>query len=352
MIQPNPLLGSVLHAVGALSSSVFYTPHHKVRRWSWETYWLVQATWSWLLAPVVIAFWTVPEYAAVLAASPRSAMLNSFLLGAAYGVGGTAFGVSLRYIGYALTYAMAVGISTILGTIFAAIHDGKFADLFNSRSGAIVLAGMAVGIVGIALAGGAGLLKERDLKQRPEEHAEFALLKGILLCIVAGILSAVFNFALLSGQPIANVAAGYGAGHWEGNAIYPFAMGGAFVTTSIYCLWLGRRNNTLAELLALPGERSGWLLVNYLLAAVGGLLWYLQFFFYGLGHVRMGDYKFSSWAVHMVLLIFFSNLVGLLVGEWKTCRARTVVTICLALAVLIGAFLLIGYGNYLREATL
>ena len=350
MAAPNPLLGTLIHGIGAFCSSIFYTPHHKVRKWSWETYWLVQATCSWLVAPVVGAILTVPHYSAVLAEAPKDAMLRSFLLGAAYGIGGTAFGVSLRYIGYALTYSMAVGISTVLGTLIAAHDQGKLMTLLGDRAGLVVLGGMALGVVGISLAGLAGFRKEGDLKLRPEVQGEFALMKGIVLCVVAGVLSAVFNSSLLAGQPIADVARDHGAGQWEGNAIYPFAMGGAFVTTTVYCLYLAVSRNTLSELVTAPAQARLSLVLNYLLAAVGGLLWYLQFFFYGLGHVRMGNYDYTSWAIHMVLLIFFSNLVAVSVGEWKPCRPRTVWTIRLALAVLIAGVLVISYGNHLAEA--
>ena len=54
-----------------------------------------------------------------------------------------------------------------------------------------------------------------------------------------------------------------------------------------------------------------------------GTLWYGQFFFYNLGHVRMGNYKFTSWAIHMIMLVLFSNLVAVLFREWKGCRGRT-----------------------------
>ncbi len=51
-------------------------------------------------------------------------MLNSFLLGAAYGIGGTAFGISIRYIGFSLTYAIAVGLSSVLGTLIPPLVKG------------------------------------------------------------------------------------------------------------------------------------------------------------------------------------------------------------------------------------
>ena len=35
------LLGVVYHWLGGLASGSFYVPYKGVKRWSWETYWLV-----------------------------------------------------------------------------------------------------------------------------------------------------------------------------------------------------------------------------------------------------------------------------------------------------------------------
>jgi L-rhamnose-H+ transport protein len=349
MIPSSPVLGTQLHALGAMCAAVFYTPHHKVRNWSWETYWLIQAFFSWCFLPVLIAFLTIPDIIAVFAAAPKDAMLKSFLLGAAYGIGGTAFGVALRYIGYSLTYSISIGISTVLGTLLPLALNRQLMRLPYQPGGSILLYGVLIGTFGIAACGYSGWCKDRDLRVNEKELASFSLAKGLPLCILAGFLSAVFNFALLAGQPIADCAARQGAGHWEGNIIYIFAMGGAFISTTIYCIWRGMRNKTLTEYKFLSSRPGAPLPFNYILAALGGTLWYLQFLFYGLGHVRMGNYRFSSWAIHMVLLIFFSIVLGLLIREWRHCRRLTVLSINLGLIILIVAVVVIGYGNYLGD---
>ena len=95
------------------------------------------------------------------------------------------------------------------------------------------------------------------------------------------------------------------------------------------------------------GPEKARLPVNYVMAAITGLFWYGQFFFYNLGHVRMGTYKFTSWAIHMIMLVLFSNLVGVAFREWRRCRKLTLATISLALLVLVCAVLLLTYGNYI-----
>ncbi|MCL4180408.1 MAG: rhamnose:proton symporter [Verrucomicrobia bacterium] len=348
-VASHPLLGVGLHAVGAFFAATCYTPQKRVRRWSWQTYWLTQAAFCWFLLPILGAILTIPELAEVLREAPRNAMLNAFVLGAAYGVGGTAFGIAIRYIGFSLTYAIAVGLSSVLGTLIPPMVKGTLGATLSKPGATWIIAGIAVGAVGIAGAGLAGRLKELDLTAN-QTKGEFSLSKGLALSLLAGVLSAVYGFALEAGEPIADVATAHGAGMWRGNVVYIFSNTGAFLTTAIYCLWLHARHQTLGELVELPaGPEKASLPLNWVLAIVTGLFWYGQFFFYNLGHVRMGHYKFTSWAIHMIMLVLFSNLVGMALREWRACRRLTRTTIGLALLVLVGAVLLLTYGNYLGD---
>lgn len=179
----------------------------------------------------------------------------------------------------------------------------------------------------------------------------FNLKKGLQLCLLAGVLSAVYGFSLAAGEPIAAVAANQGADVFQGNVVYIFSNSGAFLTTGLYCLWLHVRHRTFGEyfeLLSGPERRA--LPLNFALATLTGFLWYGQFFFYGLGHVRMGDFKFSSWGIHMIMLVLFSSLTGLVLCEWQGCRRRTWSSLASALFVLVVAVLCLAYGNYLGEA--
>lgn len=346
-IAANPLLGVLLHGVGAFFAATCYTPQKRVKRWSWQTYWLTQAAFCWCLLPIFGAMLTIPELGAVLREAPHGAMRDSFLLGAAYGIGGTAFGIALRYIGFSLTYAIAVGLSSVLGTLIPPLVKGTLVATLAKPGAGWIVAGIVVGTVGIAGTGLAGRLKELDLTAR-QDKGEFLLMKGLLLSLLAGVLSAVYGFALVAGEPIADVATVHGAGVWRGNVVYIFSNTGAFLTTAIYCMRLHLRHRTLGELTELPaGPEKASLPVNWAMAVVTGLFWYGQFFFYNLGHVRMGHYKFTSWAIHMIMLVLFSNVVGVALREWRDCRRLTHRTIRLALAVLVGAVLLLTYGNYL-----
>ncbi|UYQ95559.1 rhamnose:proton symporter [Chitinophaga horti] len=336
--------GIFFHAVGASGAALCYTPQKKVSGWAWHTYWLLQAAVCWLLLPIVVAWLTIPHLSQVLQEAPTSAMQRSFFLGMAYGVGGTAFGIAIRYVGFSLTYAISVGISCVLGTLLPPLVRGVLGDVLSATGAPYLIGGVALGAVGIALCGLAGRYKEKDLAAQDNNPGAFSLAKGLPLCLIAGILSALYGFSLDQGQPVADVAARYGAGHFQGNVIYLFANTGAFVTTLLYCLYLHLKQKTFAQYAISPGSN---LPLNYAMAALTGLLWYGQFFFYGLGHVRMGQFSFSSWAIHMIMLVLLSALAGLIMREWKLCGPRTMRVLWSAMVVLVAAILLLTYGNYL-----
>ena len=339
--------GVLYHAVGASGAALCYTPQKKVVGWSWQTYWLLQASICWLILPLVVAYYTIPQLSQVLAQAPSGAMLNAFLLGLGYGVGGTMFGLAIRHVGISLTYAIAVGISCVLGTLLPPLLDGTLADTLGKNGAGYIISGIGMGALGIALCGLAGRYKEIDIAQKNNASNTFSLKKGLPLCLLAGLLSAVYGFSLAAGEPIATIAEKYGAGNFKTNVIYIFSNSGAFVSTAIYCIYLHIKKNTFAEYNGLFAGGRGHLGMNILMALLTGVLWYAQFFFYGLGHVRMGEYDFSSWAIHMIMLVMFSTIAGLLMREWMATRSKTKTTLAIALGVLVAAVLLLTWGNNL-----
>lgn len=341
MITPHLGLGVGFHATGALLSANCYAPQKYIRRWPWEIFWMTQAAWCWLLLPILGAAATIPHLSQVLAEAPKDRMALSFFFGILYGIGGTAFNVSIRYIGFSLTYAIAVGLSSILGTLVPPIVRGDLARVLHTAGAQYLLAGVAAGAAGIALCGLAGRWKESDLDQ---SRGEFNLSRGLTLSLIAGVFSAVYGFSLEVAAPVADLAERYGAGIWKGNVAYLFSNTGAFLTALGYSGYLAWRNRTTHLLHSLPEGLAR----NHLLALATGALWYGQFFFYNLGHVRLsGDYAFSSWAIHMILLVLFSNVAALFFREWSGTQTRTRSAIAAGLAVLCAAVLLLTYGNWI-----
>ena len=157
------IIGIFYHMVGASSATLCYTPQKGIKNWSWQTFWVAQALVCWLVLPFVIAWLTIPDLSAVLKEAPSDAMIKSFLLGMAYGVGGTAFGYSIRHLGYSLTYAIAVGISCVLGTLLPPLVNGTLMGILQGQGSGYLFTGIFSGAIGIAFCGVAGRGKEKDL---------------------------------------------------------------------------------------------------------------------------------------------------------------------------------------------
>lgn len=349
MITPNPIAGTGLHAIGGISAASCYLPNTKTKGWSWGTFWLAQALFAWVVAPLLIGWLTVPDFWNILLNAPAKPFWMAFVLGGVYGFGGMSFGKAIQHIGYSLTYTLAIGISAVIGTLIPLLVFGGLQDFFTKPGGTIVLVGMILSMLGVVICGWAGFKKEKDLDSEKLQQAGFNMMIGLGLTIVAGVLSGVFNLSLEYGQPIADIAASKGAGNFEGNAKLVVSTSGCFVVNVIWYVIAGIRQKTLHELLPGKGVSVALVIKNWMWSMLAGMLWCFQFFFYGLGHVKMGSFQFASWVLHMSMLIFFSYIVGVLMKEWKQVKRPTYIVLVLGLLTLILSFCVTSYGSYYGE---
>jgi L-rhamnose-H+ transport protein len=346
----NPVLGVVLHAIGGLAAGSFYAPLKNVRQWSWESFWLVMGLAAWLVAPWVAAWLTTPELGAVLAASPARAWGPCILFGLLWGLGNLTFGLSVRYLGMALGFSVALGFCMTFGTLVPPLAQGKMLTILSTTSGLVILGGVVLCLAGISLCGWAGMSKEGELteEQKRETVSEFALGKGFAVAAMSGVLSACFAFGLAAGKPIADLSVAHGTTPvFSNNAVLVVILIGGFVSNAIWCLILNIRNRSFQDYVTGPAGRQ---LRNYLLSVLGGVIWYGQFFFYGMGTTKLGErFDFSSWSIHMAFIIVFSNLWGIAFHEWRGTSGRTRRLVWLGILTLIISTTVIGYGNYLAE---
>ncbi len=348
-MNPNPLAGVLLHAVGGLASASFYIPFRGVKDWAWETYWLVGGVFSWIIAPWAVALLLVPDLFTVLQEAPANSLKWTYIFGVLWGVGGLTFGLTMRYLGIALGMAMALGYCAVFGTLMPPLFEGKLHDIRSSPPLLTILAGVAVCILGIVISGLAGRSKERELStaQKQTTIKEFNLFKGIVVATISGIMSASMAFGFAAGEPIAQLAVGHGVNPTFANLpILPVVLAGGFTTNCIWCLILNVKNRTGGDYLG-RGSESPSLLANYFFSALAGVTWYMQFFFYGMGTTMMGRYYFSSWTLHMASIMIFGTLWGLALQEWKGSSRHTLRLVALGLAVLVASTVVVGYGNYL-----
>jgi L-rhamnose-H+ transport protein len=358
MISANPFLGVVFHWLGGLASGSFYVPYRGVRKWAWEVYWLVGGVFSWIIAPWALASFLTKDLLAVLQSAPTGAMVKAYIFGALWGIGGLTFGLTMRYLGMSLGMGVALGYCAVIGTLVPPIFHGEFGTkVLGTSSGIVILIGIVVCILGIALAGLAGMSKEKEMTEAQKRASikEFNFGKGILVATFSGIFSACFAFGLDAAEPIARLSAEHGTTPlWVGLPKLCVVLLGGFTTNFVWCLILNVRNKTgyqyfsprLRGKEAERGERVP-MLANYLFSALAGITWYFQFFFYTMGETQMGTYKFSSWTIHMASIILFSSLWGIVLKEWKGASGLTKALLAIGLGTLVYSTIVVGYGNYL-----
>jgi len=344
----NPLLlGVLLLTMGGLAGGSFYVPFGKVKAWAWETYWLTMGVVAWATVPLLVAWITVPNLLQVFLDSPLQSIAWAYLFGAMWGVGAVTFGLTMRYLGISLGMAIVVGLVAAFGTLVPPIVDGQFGDLLVTASGLTVLAGVAVCVAGIGICGYSGMRKERELteEQKKATIAEFALIKGFVVAIVCGLMSASIVYGINAGKPIAQVAVGLGTPSvYQNNPTFVVVLAGGFTVNSAYCLVLSLRNRSIHEYVT---RRGAILLANYALVLLAGVLWYGQLFFYGMGTTKMGEYGFAAWSIQTALVIVFSNLWGIALKEWKGVSPRTLLFLSGGILVLVLSVTIIGAGSYL-----
>jgi L-rhamnose-H+ transport protein len=352
-MNSNPLLGVILHMVGGLASGSFYVPYRGVRKWSWESYWLAGGFFSWIIAPWLLAWLTTPHFLTILQRSwseHRQAMIWCYVFGAMWGVGGLTFGLTMRYLGMSLGMAIALGYCAAFGTLMPPIVDGSIVKVLPTASGIITLIGVAVCLGGIAVTGMAGMSKEREMshEEKTATIEEFSFLKGLLVATFSGIMSAGMAYGLTAGKPIADMAVEeYGTPEWFWKLpVLVVVLAGGFTSNFLWCVFLNLKNRSGGDYV----NASTPLLRNYLFSALAGTTWYFQFFFYQMGEAKIGQYKFSSWSLHMASIIIFSTLWGIGLHEWRGSSRRTERLLTLGLAVLVVSLVIIGYGNYLKPA--
>jgi L-rhamnose-H+ transport protein len=356
------IIGIIYHWIGGFASGSFYVPYRKVRKWSWETYWIVGGLFSWLIVPPLAAWLTIPHFAAIISSVPASTFWWTFFWGLLWGIGGLMYGLGMRYLGMSLGNSVLLGFTAAFGALVPAIYYnfhpevGKttFSDLLNTSWGRIVLGGVAACLIGIFICGRAGMLKEKELsaEQKKDSIKEFSLVKGLIVCIVSGILSACFNYGIEAGAPMSAAAnAIWKAAHPEvttnflfrNNVTYVVLLWGGLTSNLVWCMILNARNKTFGDY----ANSKAPLLRNYVFSALAGTTWFLQFFFYGMGESKLGNGA-SSWILHMAFIILVANGWGFALKEWSGVSTKTRWTILAGVALIICSVALVGYGNAIK----
>jgi L-rhamnose-H+ transport protein len=376
----NPILGVLFHWLGGLASGSFYVCYRGVKKWSWETYWLVGGVFSWLICPWFFASLMTEDLIGVISRQPASTLGWTYAFGVLWGTGGLTFGLAMRYLGMSLGMGVALGYCAAFGTLLPPILKTfmpnipvaeSIVQIASTGPGQITLLGVLICLVGIWIAALAGATKEKEMSDADKKKSilEFNFKKGILVATFSGIMSACFSFGLTAGEPISAESVRAGTDPlWSGLPCLIVVMFGGFTTNFIWCVGLNIKNGSGYEYLAtkqrqpadaISGnvtestDRRIPLLTNFIFCALAGITWYFQFFFYSMGHTKMGGsdpqgFGFSSWTLHMASIIIFSTMWGWIFHEWKGSSKKAHTLIAAGIGTLLLSTIVIGLGAWMK----
>jgi L-rhamnose-H+ transport protein len=339
------IFGIIIIAIGSFGQSSSYVPINKVKNWSWESFWLTQGVFAWLIFPLLGALLAVPSGHSLgeILRSGDGAAWKALGFGVLWGVGGLTFGLSMRYLGVALGQSIALGTCSAFGTIIPAIMAGT--NLFQGK-GLVLLIAVCIAIAGIATIGYAGSLRAKNMTEEQKRAAikDFALGKGLLVALLAGVMSACFSLGLEAGKPLADAASLMGAKKLFVTlpATLMVTLGG-FMTNALYCIFQNIKNKTLKDYYKVPGKI---ILNNLLFCCLAGVLWYSQFFGLAIGKSFFTEgsiIMIFSWSILMSLNVTFSNVWGIILKEWKGVSKTTMTVLIIGLIVLIFSTFVINF---------
>jgi L-rhamnose-H+ transport protein len=330
------------HLIGAASAASFYAPIEKVKKWSWETTWAIAGLFSWILLPIGVSLLLLPDFHAFYASFAIGLLFKVALFGAMWGIGNVSYGLTMRHLGMSLGIGVAIGVTLVVGTLIPPLVHGQAAMLYSTRSGQLTMAGVLVALIGVATVSYAGHQKEVQLSG---EVREFNLKLGLLLAVLCGIFSSGMSFAIDAARPMEAAALHLGVNPlYAALPSYVIIMGGGAVINLSYCfirLAALKRLSLRADL----AQPAATLARNGLLAATGGIMWYLQFFFYAWGAANIPPHlAYVNWMLHMSMYVLCGGLVGLALGEWRGVGSRPVRLLWAGILVIIAAANLVGLG--------
>jgi L-rhamnose-H+ transport protein len=342
----NVPLAVCLTLIAGILNGSFAAPMKYAKYWKWENIWSVWAVVGMFLFPWFMVYVTVPDVAGFYQQAGVRELLLMVGFGVGFGLAQIFFGLGIAALGIALNFAIAIGLSTALGSLvpLVALHS----DMILTTKGMVIILGVALMLVGIVFCAVAGRHKEKAMQGSVQEQPEGATKKmsfkmGLFICILAGIGSPLINFGLAFGAPLIARAAQLGVSpRSQTNVIWAPLVTAALVPYLIYCAYLWKKNDT-AKLFFRPGTALNWLL-----GAMMGVLWFGSTLLYGASTAELaGLGPILGWPLFMSSIIITSNVWGFVTGEWKSAGQKALTTMLVGILFLILGFVTLAFSGRL-----
>ena len=213
----------------------------------------------------------------------------------------------------------------------------------KSQGGTWLIIGVIIALIGIAITGWAGYLKDRKISESEKRASvgEFNFVKGVIAALLVGITGSAMSLGFEQGIPISEMALKAGIDPlFMTMPVMLVLLSGTFLTTLIWCIYLGLKSKSIKNYI--KSDTSEILAANYLFALLAGFLWFIQFLLFGMGKSKMGPFTFTSWGILMGLTIVFATLWGLYRKEWKGAPVKIYAIMLVSLIIIICSAYIIG----------
>ena len=312
--------GVVLSLVAGIINGSFAAPTKYSKQWKWENIWAVWAVVALFILPWSFGMVTIPNLLAIYGDAELRPLLLLIGFGIGNGLAQICFGLGLAAIGLSLGFAIAIGISTALGSLgpLVILHP----ELIPTAKGMTIIGGVLLILAGIVVCAIAGRMKEVALHPgagAPQASGGVSM-KKFIYSILAGVLSPTTNFALAFGGPLLANATEHGVGETiKTGVLWPPFLAATMVPYLAYCAHLWRKNDSF-KLYSLSGTGHYWLF-----GLIMGLLWTGSLYMFGASATYMSTLgPILGWPLFMSIIIITSNVWGFATGEWKGAGSKPV----------------------------
>jgi L-rhamnose-H+ transport protein len=309
--------GGLLIVAAGMVNAGFTLPLKRMRPWVWENAWLVWTLTALVLFPLLAAVITIPGLFSIYLQIDKASLFKICLYGMWWGMAQALLGLAVESIGVALSFSVVLGVSAAMGTLipFVRLHSA----LLLTQTGARLLSGLALVVLGVAFCAAAGQGRENELAKKTNRGTgSFKI--GLAFALLSGLLASMMNVGISFAGPLLKLAAEHGAKPiWCANVIWPPLLAGGAIPNVLYCLHLLRKNHAGKHYCA-DSVSLCWLL-----SVLMGVLWFGGHLLYGMGTSLLGVLgPVLGWPVYMSMLVISASAYGFLFGEWRQVSARPI----------------------------
>ena len=345
-MELNLLLGSGFFLLAAVCNGTFTVPQKFVRGFAWENTWGAFYLFTMVMVPGAFALLLLKGCAAAWYQAGLTQVAIPIALGFLWGCGMTFFGLGINMLGISLGYAIVMGLSVLVGSVVPLLSQHT-AEVFTN-AGLLAIAGIVTCTIGVAVCGRAGALRSAsqaaENDDTPQRAGHFA--KGLLICVLAGILGSSINLAFCYSADIVEISE-----HEFGNppciatlSAWVLIFWGGFLSTSLYCVFLLWKNATWNNF---TNNNARF---NLVMAAIMALFHFLILFFYGIGAGYLGPLGTSvGWAAFLSCGLLIANMAGFMTGEWRDASRKSRNWLFAGLAVLVLGMCVLGAAHQAQQ---